>query len=61
MAFPNATIGKQIQEGDILYTNLNSDEFVAYKKRKSFLKDDEIQLLKEIAQIKRKTNPVWGV
>ncbi len=61
VSYPKVTVGKQLVEGDILLTNLNEEEFLQYKALKRFLKEDEIQLLKEIAQIRRKKNPVWGI
>lgn len=61
IAIPNMTVGRQINELDILYSDLTEDEFVRYKKLKKFLKGDEIAILKEIAEIKRQENPVWGV
>ncbi|MCX6711519.1 MAG: translation initiation factor IF-2 [Candidatus Woesearchaeota archaeon] len=61
IALPNVTAGRQINEDDILYSNLNEQEFVKLKKLKKYLNSDEIEVLKEIAEIKRKENPLWGV
>jgi len=61
ISIPDAVVGRQIKEEDILYSDLTSDEFVKLKSLKRFLKDDEIEALKEIAAIKRKQNPVWGI
>ena len=61
IALPGITIGRQIKEGDILYTDLKEEEFKRFKKLKNYLKEDEIQALKEIAEKKRKYNPVWGI
>lgn len=61
ISIPDAVVGRQIKEEDILYSDLTSDEFVKLKSLKRFLKDDEIDVLKEIAAIKRKQNPVWGI
>ncbi|HLC56118.1 MAG TPA: translation initiation factor IF-2 [Candidatus Nanoarchaeia archaeon] len=61
VAFKNVTVGRQINSGDILYSYITENDFRRLKKLKQFLKDDESQALKEIAEIYRKQNPVWGV
>ncbi|MBI3032789.1 translation initiation factor IF-2 [Candidatus Woesearchaeota archaeon] len=55
------TVGRQIQEGDILYTAIPEGHFKKLKEMKHLLKKEEIEVLKEIAEIMRKDNPVWGV
>ncbi len=57
----NVTIGRQISEGDILYTAMPEDHFRKLKDYKQYLSKEEWELLKEIAQIMREKNPVWGV
>ncbi|MEM4756239.1 MAG: translation initiation factor IF-2 [Candidatus Woesearchaeota archaeon] len=57
----HVTIGRQIKEGDLLYSVLSEDEFREYKAFKDSLSGEEKALLKEIADIMRKQNPVWGV
>jgi hypothetical protein len=44
-----------------LYTFHAESEFVALKKFKKFLTKQEIEALKEIAEIMRKENPTWGL
>lgn len=61
IAIPHITVGRQIFESDILYSDIPEEDFVKFKKLKKYLKADEIILLKEIAEIKRRENPVWGV
>jgi len=61
VSFPNLTVGRQINSGDILYSSINEEEFRRLKKLKSFLSSDEIQTLKDIAVIKRKENAMWGI
>lgn len=56
-----ATIGRQIIEGDILFVDLEEDEFRRLKEHKKQLAPHEIEVLKEFAEIKRKENPVWGI
>ena len=55
------TIGRQIKEGDTLYTFLTEDEYRKYKELLRYLGPDEREILREIAQIMRKENPLWGV
>ncbi len=61
LSMPGVAIGRQIKENDILYSDLNEEQFRAYKRIKANLKEEEIQILKEIAEIKRKINPGWGI
>ncbi len=61
VSLPNVTVGRQIKEGDILYTLLSEKEFREYKKFKDSLTGDEKALLKVISEIMRRDNPVWGV
>ena len=61
VAIDDVIIGRQLKEGDIVYTAVNEEEFRAYKRLKDYLSVDEIEVLKEIAEIKRKEDPMWGV
>ena len=61
VAFPGVTIGRQLHVEDVLYSNLSEAEFIEFKKYKKFLNGDEIQILKEIAEIKRKEKETWGI
>ncbi|MEK6826563.1 MAG: translation initiation factor IF-2 [Nanoarchaeota archaeon] len=61
ISLPGITVGRQIDEDDILYSDIPEKDFVKLKKLKKFLKPDEIEVLKEIAVIKRKNTPVWGI
>jgi len=60
-SLPHITAGRQIEEGDIVYSDINEEEFRKLKKLSKFLMKDEINTLKEIAEIRRKHNPVWGI
>ncbi len=56
-----AMVGRHIDEGDILYTDIPSDH--ASKLLTKFagdISDDEKMVLKEIIEIKRKQNPLYG-
>ena len=61
LSMPGVTVGRQVKEGDILYTDLTEDEFRKFKQLKNYLNEDEILAIKEIAEKKRKHNPVWGI
>ncbi|MFC2133907.1 translation initiation factor IF-2 [Bacteroidota bacterium] len=61
ISLPNVTAGRQINENDIIYSDIPEDDFRQIKKLSEFLTKDEITVLKEIAEIHRKENPVWGV
>ncbi len=55
------TVGRQINEGDILYSAISEQEFRKLKEVKKHLTKEDIEILKEIAEIKRKENVLWGV
>ncbi|MCK5630013.1 MAG: translation initiation factor IF-2 [Nanoarchaeota archaeon] len=55
------TVGRQINEGDILYCEIPEEDFKKLKEFKQYLGKDEKEILKIIAQIKREYNPVWGI
>ena len=61
LSMPGVSIGRQIKEGDILYSDLTEEQFRTYKKMKTTLTNEEVQILKEIAELKRKINPSWGI
>ena len=61
IALKGITVGRQIDENDILYSDVPEGDFVKLKALKKYLNSEEIEILKEIALIKRKQNPVWGV
>jgi translation initiation factor 5B len=55
------TIGRQINEGDRLFTVPKSDEAkLLLGKYASRLSKDEAEVLKEIVEIRRKVNPLYG-
>jgi len=54
-------VGRQIDEGDVLYTDVPEKHVELWiKKYKSELSDDELMVLKEIVKVKRKTNPSFA-
>ncbi len=61
ISLPGVTVGRQINEGDILYSAIPEEHFRKYKEYKEHLTEEEKNLLKEIAEIMRTKNPMWGV
>lgn len=61
VSFPNVTVGRQIKEGDVLYSAIPEEDFRKMKKLKKYLNSEEKEILKEVAEIMRKENTVWGI
>jgi len=61
LAMDNITVGRQVQLGDYLYTDIPEQDFKKLKELKKHLSSRELEVLREIAEIKRRDNPVWGV
>jgi len=61
VAMPNVTVGRQINEGDTLYSYINEEEFRKIRELKEHLKPDEKMAIKEIIEIMRANNALWGV
>jgi len=61
ISLPGVTVGRHIFENTILYTDIPEEDFRKLKKMKNLLNPPEVQLLKEIAIIKRRKNPLWGI
>lgn len=61
VSLPDITIGRQVEEGEILYSMMSEDDFRQLKELKKLLTPQEIEILKEIAQIMRQKNPSWGL
>ncbi len=55
------TVGRQIDEGDILYTVVPEKDFVKLKELEKLLNEDEKAALEEIARIMRKAKRSWGM
>ncbi len=58
IAMDGITIGRQIREGDILYSDIGERDFRLLKDEE--LTTDENMIMDEIRNIRRKTNPFWG-
>ena len=61
VSLPKVTVGRQINEGDVLYSAVPESDFRKLKELKQHLNPDDIEILKEIAKIMRKENSMWGI
>jgi len=55
------TIGRQVKEDDVLYSDLSEKDYKRLKENKKLLTQDELEVLQEILEIKRKIKPTWGI
>jgi len=61
ISLPGITFDRQLKDVEFLYSDLGEAQYREFKKNKSLLSQEEIRVLQEIAQIKRKKKPTWGV
>jgi translation initiation factor 5B len=61
VSLPNVTVGRQIKEGDVLFSAVPEEDFRKFKEHKDLLEGWQKTLLKQIAEIMRRKNSVWGV
>lgn len=61
VSLPDVVVGRQIHEEDILYSVIPEEQFRKFKEFKKYLTQEEIAVLKEIAEIMRNQNPMWGI
>ncbi len=61
ISVPHLTIGRQAQEGEIFLIDIPESDFRELKKYSKLLSKEEIEILKEFADLRRKNNPVWGI
>ena len=61
VSLPNVTVGRQINENDMLYSAIPEPDFRKLKELKKLLKPEELEVMREIAIMKRKHNPIWGI
>ena len=61
VSLPEGDAEQNITEEMIIYSDLLEDEFREYKALSHLLNDDLKRVIKEIARIKRKDQPLWGV
>jgi len=61
ISLPGTNFDRQLKNSRYLYSNITESQFKKFKENKDLLDSGEISVLKEIAEIKRRENPVWGV
>jgi translation initiation factor 5B len=61
VSMPDVVAGRQLFEHDILYSAVPEEQFREIKRLAKYLTKDEVTALKEIAEIRRRDNPLWGV
>ena len=54
-------IGRNVEGNEILYSDITERQFRILKDNKKFLSKDDIDVLKELAEIKRKKDDTWGI
>jgi len=58
---PDLIVGRHAQEDSILYSFMGEENFRNLKKNVDLLSKDEIKTLKELAEVMRKENSLWGL
>jgi hypothetical protein len=61
VSLPDGDAERSIDVEMLLFTDLLEDEFQEYKALSHLLNDELKRLIKEIAEIKREDQPLWGV
>ncbi len=61
ISLPGITFDRQLKNVKSLYSDLTEEQFKKFKANKELLSQEEIRVLQEIAEIKRKGKAVWGV
>lgn len=61
ISIPGVVYDRQLKDKKFLYTNLGESQFKDFKKNKDLLNGAEMDVLKNIAELKRKTKPEWGM
>jgi translation initiation factor 5B len=61
VSLSGVSVGRQIFEGEFLYSAISENEFRKYKEFKEYLSEYERMVMREISEIMRKKNPVWGI
>lgn len=61
VSIEGGVIGRNIEEGVNIYTGVTEDDFFKMKTEyKKFLKQDEIEVMREILKLQRNKKPLWG-
>ena len=61
ISLPGLMFDRVLADKEYLYSDLTENQFKKFKDNKDLLRQDEIQTLQKIAEIKRKEKVTWGV
>jgi len=61
ISIPGLNYERELKDKKYLYSNLGESQFREFKKNKDLLTGSEMKILQEIAELKRKTSPEWGM
>ncbi|MBR9702546.1 translation initiation factor IF-2 [Candidatus Woesearchaeota archaeon] len=61
ISLPGIQVERHINEFDILLSDIPEQDFKKLKTLREYLSKEEKEVMKEVAILKRKQNPVWGV
>jgi len=60
ISIPGINFERQMKDKNFLYSDIGESQFRNFKKNKDLLSQNEIKILQEISEIKRKKKPEWG-
>jgi translation initiation factor 5B len=60
IALPGVNFERRLKEVNYLYSNISEHDFKNFKENKELLSSNELRVLQEIADLKRKKNELWG-
>ncbi|MEK6917786.1 MAG: translation initiation factor IF-2 [Nanoarchaeota archaeon] len=60
ISIPGANFERELKDKDFLYSDLNEPQFKTFKKNKDLLSSNEIRLLQELQELKKKQRADWG-
>lgn len=61
ISITGAIIGRQVKEGDCLYSDITSEAYKKLMKNSEFLSSSELAVLEKIFEIKKKTDKRYGI
>ena len=61
IALPGVNFERRLGDRKNLYADISEKQFKEFKKNKDLLGSDELKVLQEVADIKRKKNVEWGM
>ncbi len=61
ISISNVNFEREIKNKNLLYSDISESQFRNFKKNKDLLSSNEMKILQEIAEIKRKEKSDWGI